>query len=250
MNDAGTDVGVTTHGSTDSAVSLVVGLDGDDRIEAVVETVLDGRAVKTGVAVVAVDGACRFDGHESDEGRRGEAVISAIGDHPAIAVTSEHRTAEPIAFFDRVSPDTLEHAAVLPTRWAVDRHRTDPGGASSRGIVVYEIGTKNPETAITELLVALGVIDGDEPSVSPAFYATVDEIRAEGNTTLEASNFELVAQLSVFGSRDGEPLVAQWPFYPVLFGESGDDDVLGYRASRVGTTVAHAKAALAPETLE
>lgn len=250
MNDAGSDVGVTTHGSTEPAVSLIVGLDGNDRIEAVIETVLDGRAVKTGVAVVAVDGACRFDGNESDAGRRGEAVISAIGDSPAIAVTSEHRTAEPIAFFDRVNPNTMEHASVLPTRWAVDRHRTDPDGASSRGIVVYEIGTKDPETAIAELLVALGVIDGDEPSVSPAFYATVDAIRADGETTLDAPNFELVAQLSVFGSRDGEALVAQWPFYPVLFGECCDEGVLGYRASRIGTTVTHAKAALAPETLE
>ena len=50
-----------------------------------------------------------------------------------------------------------------------------------------------------------------------------------------AENFEVVAAGEAFAATDGEPVVAEEPFYPVLLSPEGYEDVLGYTAERIGT---------------
>ena len=49
------------------------------------------------------------------------------------------------------------------------------------------------------------------------------------------ANFERVAEGDRFAAADGEPLVADKPFYPVLLSAYGYRSVFGYAADRVGT---------------
>jgi hypothetical protein len=50
-----------------------------------------------------------------------------------------------------------------------------------------------------------------------------------------AANFERVAEGTAFAAADGEALLAEEPFYPVLMSTYGYEDVFGYAASKVGT---------------
>jgi len=52
---------------------------------------------------------------------------------------------------------------------------------------------------------------------------------------LLASNFERVDAGSAYAAVDGDPVVAEEPFYPVLMSENGYERIFGYAAQRVDT---------------
>ncbi|MEF8831376.1 MAG: succinylglutamate desuccinylase, partial [Halobacteriales archaeon] len=52
---------------------------------------------------------------------------------------------------------------------------------------------------------------------------------------VHAENFERVAAGERFAAVDGDALVAERPFYPVLLSADGYADIFGYMARRAGT---------------
>jgi predicted deacylase len=77
---------------------------------------------------------------------------------------------------------------------------------------------------------------GDASGALPVYR--LSESIAKDETTdydLLARNFERVDAGSAYASVDGEPVVADEPFYPVLMSENGYENIFGYAAQRVDT---------------
>ncbi|WP_181691114.1 hypothetical protein [Natronomonas sp. LN261] len=54
---------------------------------------------------------------------------------------------------------------------------------------------------------------------------------------------------TVFARVDGDRLVANWPFVPILFDGCGVEGIVGYRGIPAGDSMVEARAGLRPDTL-
>lgn len=235
---------VRTLGARPVEYALVV--PDDDRFRRAVEDLEEATGDDgdvPAVRVLLVDG-------ETDP----DAVVGELDGLPGVAVFDTHAPSEPVAFFDRSHPETFDLVASLPVGHAVDVHDVDPvavfgpgphGGLVEAGLVRVEVGDADPAAFLRAAFESVGA----EPSPT-GFYVLSDSVRGVGAPTVAAPNFERVDVGTVFAEVDGDRLVANWPFVPVLFGECGVDGVVGYRAARVGTSVAEARAGLRPDALE
>jgi len=235
---------VRTFGARPAEYAVVV--PDDDRFRRAIDGLED--ATEDGgdappIRVLLVDGATDPD-----------AVVEGCDGLPGVAVFDTHAPSEPVAFFDRSHPETFDLVASLPVGRAVDVHDVDRravfgsgphDGLVAAGLVRVEIGDSDPAALLRAALESIGT------EASPtAFYVMSDPVRGVDAPTVAIPNFERVDVGTVFAEVDGDRLVANWPFFPVLFGECGVDGVVGYRAARVGTSVAEARAGLRPDSLE
>lgn len=180
-------------------------------------------------------------------------ITEELGGLPGIAVSDTHAPPDPVAFFDRSHPEAFDVVASLPVENGVDVHDVRPetafgseshGELIEAGLVWVEIGAVDPAAFLRT------VFETDDSGESPtAFYVVSDAVPGGDTTAVATPNFERVDVGTVFAEVDGDRLVANWPFFPVLFDECGVDGVVGYRAARVGTSVAEARAGLRPDSL-
>lgn len=96
----------------------------------------------------------------------------------------------------------------------------------------------NAERVIREFLAALGVSD-EEPTrhnESLPVFQLGDPVPKTAADRYEVfvENFERVGAGERFAAVDGDPIVADEPFHPVLMSARGYEDVFGYRGSKVG----------------
>jgi predicted deacylase len=79
-----------------------------------------------------------------------------------------------------------------------------------------------------------GVLPGDPEPTETAFYEVFDTVSKEPGAEyrVRCENFRRVAEGETYATRDGEPLVAERPFWPVLMSATGHESLLGYRATR------------------
>lgn len=93
-----------------------------------------------------------------------------------------------------------------------------------------------------EFLTATGALDRDETPRQkdlPLFGLRGPIPKRSADTyDVFVSNFEEVTAGEVFAAIDGEGIVAEEPFHPVLLSPYGYEDVFGYRAEQVGTLTA------------
>ena len=54
-------------------------------------------------------------------------------------------------------------------------------------------------------------------------------------------NFERVPSGVVYAHADGQDLVADEPFYPILMSEYGYPEIFGYKGEKLGETLAEAR---------
>lgn len=235
---------VRTYGTRPAEYAVVV--PDDDRFRRAVEDLEEATGDDGGAPAVRV--------LLVEEGTDPDALVGELDGLPGVAVFDTHAPAEPIAFFDRSHPEAFDLVASLPVGHAVDVHDVEPnavfgpgphGGLVEAGLVHVEVGDADPAAF---LRAAFESVEG-EPS-STGFYVMSDPVRGADASAASAPNFERVDAGTVFAEVDGDRLVANWPFVPVLFDECGVDGVVGYRAARVGTSVAEARAGLRPDSLE
>ncbi|CCQ36974.1 uncharacterized protein Nmlp_2822 [Natronomonas moolapensis 8.8.11] len=235
---------VRTYGTRPAEYAVVVPDDGQFRraLEDLAEATGDGGDVPA-VRALLVDGEVGPDD-----------LVGELDGLPGVAVFDTHAPVEPVAFFDRSHPEAFDLVASLPVGHAVDVHDLDPmavfgpgphSGLVEAGLVRVEVGDADPAAFLRAAFGSLGI----EPSPT-GFYVMSDPVRGADASAVSAPNFERVDAGTVFAEVDGDRLVANWPFVPVLFGECGVDGVVGYRAARVGGSVAEARAGLRPDSLE
>ena len=98
---------------------------------------------------------------------------------------------------------------------------------------------ENAEVLTREFLVSTGVLSGRETPRRhlelPVFRLIREIPKAPGETyEVFVDNFERVGSGVEYASIDGEPLLANEPFYPILLSPYGYEGVFGYAAKRVG----------------
>jgi predicted deacylase len=94
--------------------------------------------------------------------------------------------------------------------------------------------TANATAVIYNFLANEGVIAGDGSVGSPTHYRAFDAVEKEPAWRFVAENLVRVDRGEVYAETPDGPVAADRPFYPVLMSTDGYDDVLGFRAERVG----------------
>lgn len=111
------------------------------------------------------------------------------------------------------------------------------------GFVDVEVGPQGTEQAVEQaehcvrsFLATVGAIPGDARPTPTNYYEVteIEEKQPDSEYEFLARNFSKVEAGETYARRDGEDLVADEPFWPVLASADGHDTILGYRARLVG----------------
>jgi len=98
--------------------------------------------------------------------------------------------------------------------------------------------TEHATDLVWEFLGATGAVPAEEKPAEdvPLFKLNRQIPKREGSSyQVYASNFERVAEGEAFAAADGEDVIAEEAFYPVLLSAYGYESVFGYTAERLGT---------------
>lgn len=110
--------------------------------------------------------------------------------------------------------------------------------AAARGVIL-EVGPQGSEEAVemayeklVNFLASEGVIDAEFERSDPDIFEYYDTVEGAGYTFL-AENFREVEKGEVFAEKEGEKLVAEESFYPVLMSTNGYVDKVGLKARKL-----------------
>lgn len=254
-------------GTGEPEVAVVGGIHGDEPCGVhAVETILaDSPAVERPVAFVianedAIDRGKRYVDTDlnrsfpgsadaaAHEERLAAALVDEIGDCTTLALHSTQSYEGMFALVDVIDDLSRRVCPALPIDAVIETYGTNEGRIFS-GIprtIEIECGFQgSPQAADNAVAVtrvflrAVDVLPGDAEPVDaeiPVFDLADPIPKGVGEVyEVYAENFEAVAAGEAFAATDGEPLVAEEDFYPVLLSSEGYDDVFGYTAERVGT---------------
>lgn len=87
---------------------------------------------------------------------------------------------------------------------------------------------------VRSFLQAVGSLPGSAATGATEYYTVTEIIEKDTDATYEfvAENFERVDRGEVYARKDGEALVAEDPFWPILASGGGHERILGYRSHR------------------
>lgn len=218
------------------------------------------RAIEAGERYLDADLNRSFPGDPGSDAHE-ERLAAELGDRlrgtTALGLHSTQSHPEPFLVVDRVDPLVERLARHLPVETVVDTGEFIQGRlfAATRTVEV-ECGLQGSDVADEEAIrVAIAYLEEmdvlapdvaddlrDEFDVEPV--ATTEEVpvfrltrsvpkTGTGEYTVSATNFERVPAGERFASTDGNPLIAEEDFYPVLLSAEGYDDIFGYAAEKV-----------------
>lgn len=238
------------HGDEPSGVRAVERLlDEQPPVERPVKLVVANEAaVAAGERSVEADLNRSFPGDPdgpTHESRLAAALAAAVDDCVTLALHATCSHPEPFAVVDGLGAPADRVVPHLSVVAAVDAADHVEGRLfASGGVVEVEAGRQGTDRAAEnayrlarEFLAATGVLDESVPaSPVPVYRLTgrLSKVAADEYEVL-ADNFERVATGEPYATADGDPLVADEPFYPVLASATGYADVFGYAAERAGT---------------
>jgi hypothetical protein len=194
---------------------------------------------------------------DSHEKRLASHLVRELRGCTTLSLHSTQSYAEPFALVDRVDAVTRSICPRLPVRVVVETDRfTDGRLIELPHTIEVECGLQGTDEAaengyglVRAFLDATDVLDAADERLPEATRATVtgdgdvtvyrllDPIPKTpgGDHEVFAANFEVVAEGDRFAATDGDPLVADRSFYPVLLSADGYEAIFGYVAERVGT---------------
>lgn len=191
-----------------------------------------------------------FEFSDSHEGRLARRLYDLLEDELTLAIHSTRSYPDPFAVVvenedGRLEEKRLDICARLPVISVVDSTPLADGRMlESTPTVEIEAGyqksaaaTANAIEIAQAFLAATGLTDDPaEPSEKPLFRLR-DRIPKPvfGEYEVFVENFQLVEPGETFAAVDGEPVIADGAFYPVLLSERGYETVFGYAAKRVGS---------------
>ncbi|WP_135304463.1 M14 family metallopeptidase [Haloarcula amylovorans] len=270
---------VRTRGPDDDpAVTVVAGVHGDEPSGVhAVERVLDaGHEFQRPVQFViahpeAVDADQRYldvdmnrvfpgDRDSDDRERRLAAeLLDVVGETPTLSLHATHSQVDPIALVSREFPRAVETAARLPTPTVVDTTDAVDGALNRFGdVVTVETGQQRTEAAtesgvlfIEAFLRLHDALPGVVNDAAPTFYQEDSAVEKPASASphatcsdvyeLKVKNFEQVPTGTVWATVDGEELVAEEAFVPILMSECGYQDIFGYKGHIAGETLSEAR---------
>lgn len=238
------------HGDEPSGVRAVERLlDERPAVERPVKLVVANEAaVERGLRFVDVDLNRSFPGDPdgpTHESRLAARLAEEVEDCTTLALHATRSHPEPFAVVDGLGPPAERIVPHLSVVAAVDAADHVEGRLfASGGVVEVEAGlqgsdlaAENAHAVAREFLAATGALD------APATRSPVPVYRLTGRLPKAAAdehevfvdNFERVEHGAAYAAADGERVVADEAFYPVLVSATGYADVFGYAAERAGT---------------
>ncbi|QLG50030.2 succinylglutamate desuccinylase/aspartoacylase family protein [Natrinema halophilum] len=173
---------------------------------------------------------------------------------PTLSLHGTHSRPTPFALIHRSRPQQLDLAAQMPVPYVVDHWGVNEGAITACGISVeIEVGPQGTEEAAGAaekqayaFLKLTGALPGESPPGDPDYFHMADPIRKPPGRSYEVyvKNFEYVPTGTAYASVDGEELVADDPFNPILMSEDGYSDILGYRGTKIAESLEKAREAL------
>ncbi|WP_290810321.1 succinylglutamate desuccinylase/aspartoacylase family protein [Halovivax sp.] len=208
--------------------------------------VANERAIEERVRYVDEDLNRAFPGDHDAETHEGRLAARLVDELEECLVFSMHSTqshAEPFAVVEGLDATAREICPRLPVSALVE---TGPfaGGRLFDAVDTIEVecGMQGSETAaqnairlVRAFLTAVGVLHGDTVARELPVYELVDMVPKDGADRYEVfvDNFDRVESGDAFAAADGEPQIAQEPFYPVLMSPYGYENVFGYVAEKI-----------------
>jgi predicted deacylase len=254
-------------GDGDPSVAVVAAIHGDEPcgVHAVERLLADAPAVREPVKLVvanerALDAGVRYVdadlnrsfGEDVPEDAHERVLAERMADEirgcTVLAVHSTQSHAAPFAISSGVDAPVPALVPALSVDALVDTGDFGAGRlfATEADILEVEAGLQGSETAaenavelVREFLAATGVLaDSDEPSPGrevPVFEMG-ESIQKPPAETYEvfAENFQEVTEGDTYAAADGEPLVADEAFWPVLLSPYGYAHQFGYRGEPAG----------------
>jgi len=219
----------------------------------IVFVIANEQAIAEGQRYVEEDLNRAFPGDErakTHERRLAAALRETIGDCLTLSMHSTQSYDGTFALVNEITEAVQPTLQRLPVDAVVDV------GSHSKGrlfdavpnTIEVECGyqrspeaTENAKQLLQVFLEATGAIAPDETRarepVDPPLYRLDRQIpKAEAQRyDVYAENFERVAEGEPFAAADGNEVVAEEPFYPVLLSPYGYETVFGYTAEHLGT---------------
>ncbi|WP_251330513.1 succinylglutamate desuccinylase/aspartoacylase domain-containing protein [Haloplanus pelagicus] len=209
--------------------------------------VANERALERGVRYVDTDlNRCLPGDPESDqyEERLAHELMAEVRGCTALGIHSTVSYARPFANVACLDGRERGIVAHLPVEQVVDFTVVADGrSAELPGFVDIEAGHQGSAAAadnaydcLVAFLQVTGVLPGDPPDPNPEFYEVTEPIYKEPGRTyhFRGENFERVAPGDRFADVDGDSLVADEEFWPVLMSDDGHDVLFGYRSTYHG----------------
>lgn len=253
-------------GDGDPEVAVVGGIHGDEPCGVhAVETLLEASptverpvafvianeaAIERGQRYVDTDLNRSFPGSPdgSREERLAARLVEEIGDCTTLALHSTRSYGGMFALVDTIDDLARSVCPRLPIDAVIETDGSNEGRIFD-GIpatIEVECGYQGSEQAADNAVVltraflqAVGVLPAasrTEPRDVPVYELGDPIPKAMGEVyEVYADNFEEVGAGEAFAATDGEPLVADEPFHPVLLSPDGYEDVFGYTAERTGS---------------
>ncbi|MFC4552615.1 MULTISPECIES: succinylglutamate desuccinylase/aspartoacylase domain-containing protein [Halorussus] len=242
------------HGDEPCGVRAVERLlsDAPDVERPVKLVVANEEALEKGVRYVEEDLNRAFPGDpnaDTHEGRLASALASELRDCTTLSLHSTQSYGEPFALVDTVGAVARSLCPFLPVSVLVQTGEESEGRLISYphtlevecGYQGSERAAENAVELVYGFLEATGVLADDEPVVG----AARDDVTVFGlgnpvpkppadEYEVFAENFQQVAAGEAFAAADGDELVAEAAFWPVLMSAYGYQTVFGYRGERIG----------------
>lgn len=254
-------------GSGEPSIAVVGGIHGDEPCGPhAVSTILEERpAVEEPVKLVvaneaAIDRGVRYADEdlnrafpgdpeaETHEGSLAADLVEELSECRTLALHSTQSYERTFALVDTLGEFEREITPRLGVDAVVETHARNEGRIFSGvpATIEVECGYQGSETAAANaldltraFLAATGALadrESPEPTEVPVFDLgePIPKTRAEAYEVF-ASNFQEVAAGEAFAAADGESVVADESFHPVLLSPEGYRDIFGYRATLSGT---------------
>ena len=253
---------VAQLGTGEPEVAVLAGIHGDEPCGVrAIERLLDQRpAVTRPVKLIVANEAAlerqvryvdedlnrAFPGNPNASTHEGRLAAELAAELEGCLTFSMHSTqshAEPFGIVNQVTDRAHDICSQLPLDALVET------GTFSEGRLVgivesieVECGLQGSETAAENattltrgFLTAVGALPGDTVRRDLPVFRLTDSIHKAPAERYEVfvENFEQVAAGETYAAIDGDPKVADEPFYPVLFSPRGYRDVFGYAAEKL-----------------
>lgn len=258
---------VYTLGQGEPEIAIVAALHGDEpcgvrAIERLVEDdppverpvkliVANEAALEEDVRYIDVDLNRSFGadtGRDAAEYGIAKALAAELEGLTVLAIHSTQSTDEPFGMVNGLDSKTAAIAPFLSITALVDVDR--PEGrifALNADFIEVEAGRQGSDQAAEnayriarEFLTATGALPGQTVGRDVPVFRLDERIEKPPADAYEVfvENFARVESGEAFAAADGEPLVAEKPFYPILLSPYGYSDQFGYTGQHVGSVSA------------
>ncbi len=206
-------------------------------------------AIEAGARYVTSDLNRAFPGDPDGdyEHRLAAHLCEFVRGRPTLSLHGTRSKPTPFALIRSNEPRELDLAEGLPVDRVVDYIDVGYGTLAECGVTVeVEVGALGTDRASTAaerqaraFLQHVGAIPGEPARRHPSLYRMVEPIpkpRGERHEVL-VRNFERVPAETAFARVDGEPIIAEESFYPILLSAEGYVDLFGFKGEFVADSL-------------